>query len=413
MSVTLYGYQRSAVERLQSGCILCGDTGSGKSITALAYYFEKECGGMLDGTLHGLDIDYIPMREPKDLYIITTAQKRDKKEWDIELAPFLLRPGEKQDLYSIRVVVDSWNNIAKYKDIRDAFFLFDEQRVVGKGKWVQSFLNIARFNHWLLLSATPGDTWMDYIPVFIANGFYRNRTDFKRQHVVEVAYSPYFKVDHYINEGKLLRIRRMILVDMDYRREVTRHTETFRTEYDKEKYKRVLVDRWDIYEDLPIVNAGKCCYLLRRVVNSDPSRIQKLDELLQEHPRIIVFYNYDYELDILRSYPYSREVEIAEWNGHLHQPIPASDCWLYFVQFAAGAEGWNCILTDTLVFYSESYSYKAMHQAAGRIDRLNSPFKDLYYYHFTTTSTIDRAIARSLSMKKNFNEKSFLGDKYA
>lgn len=413
MAVTLYGYQRSAVERLQSGCILCGDTGSGKSITALAYYFERECGGMLDGTLHGLDQDYIPMRSPKDLYIITTAQKRDKKEWDVELAPFLLRPGEKQDLYSIRVVVDSWNNIAKYKDVRNSFFLFDEQRVVGKGKWVQSFLNIARFNHWLLLSATPGDTWMDYIPVFIANGFYRNRTDFKRQHVVESAYSPYFKVDHYINEGKLMRIRRMILVDMDYRREVTRHTETIRTEYDKEKYKRVLVDRWDIYEDLPIVNAGKCCYLLRRVVNSDPSRIRKLDELLQEHPKMIVFYNYDYELDILRSYPYSRKVELAEWNGHLHQPIPASESWLYFVQFAAGAEGWNCILTDTLVFYSESYSYKAMHQAAGRIDRLNSPFKDLYYYHFTTVSTIDRAIARSLGMKKNFNEKSFLGDKYA
>ena len=73
---------------------------------------------------------------PKDLYIITTAKKRDTLEWEGELSPFLLSTNPDVNLYQNKVVIDSWNNISKYKDITDAFFIFDEQRVVGSGTWV-------------------------------------------------------------------------------------------------------------------------------------------------------------------------------------------------------------------------------------------------------------------------------------
>lgn len=400
MSIQLRDYQKEAIDRLQNGSILCGGVGSGKSRTSLAYYF-KECGGGWEE-----DGSYIPMKKPKDLYIITTARKRDTKEWDIELCPFLMATDPSLSLYGdqMKVVIDSWNNIGKYKYIQDAFFIFDEQRVVGSGSWVNSFLKIAKFNDWILLSATPGDTWQDYIPVFVANGFYKNRTEFNREHVVYSRYTKYPKVERYLNTGRLIRLRNRILVDMDFERQTISHHEDVYVRYDISKYKDAMRTRWDPYKNEPMQQASNLCYVLRRIVNEDESRQKALLELYERHPRMIIFYNFDYELDILKGIHYGDDVDIAEWNGHAHQPIPDSDRWVYLVQYNAGAEGWNCIRTDTIVFYSQNYSYKIMQQSAGRINRLNTPYSELYYYHLKTRSGIDLAISKALNNKKKFNE---------
>lgn len=399
--ISLYDYQLDAVNRMKNGCILCGGVGSGKSRTSLAYYY-KEQGGIL-GTKN-----YIKMKYPKDLYIITTARKRDTLEWEGELAPFLLSKNPEVNFYKNKVVVDSWNNIKKYKEVHGAFFIFDEQRVVGSGTWVKAFLNIARKNDWILLSATPGDTWQDYIPVFVANGFYRNKTEFTREHVVYSRFTKYPKIDRFIGTGKLVRLRDSILVDMDFKRLTVSHHEDVYCSYDIPKYKEAMRKRWDPYKNEPIQQASGLCYVLRRIVNEDESRQVALLELFEKHPKMIIFYNFDYELDILKGIYYGKNVRIAEWNGHKHQPIPESNSWVYLVQYTAGAEGWNCIRTDTIVFYSQNYSYKVMQQASGRIDRLNTPYTDLYYYHLKSRSGIDLAIGKALSEKKQFNERKFV-----
>ena len=386
---------------MRNGCILCGDVGSGKSITAIGYYHVTQGGELNSAT-------FVPMEDPpKDLYIITTARKRDQKEWEGELSHFLLSTHPDINLYCNKVVVDSWNNIGKYADVKDAFFIFDEQRVVGSGAWVKAFLKITKVNEWILLSATPGDTWTDYIPVFLANGFYKNKTEFIREHIVYSRFSKYPKVDRYVNTGRLVRLRNRILVDMDFKRQTISHHEDVYVQYDISKYKDTMRNRWDYFKNEPIINASGLCYLLRKIVNSDESRQLSLLELFEKHPKMIVFYNFDYELDILKSLYYGEDVEIAEWNGHKHQPIPESDSWIYLVQYTAGAEGWNCIKTDTIVFWSQNYSYKIMQQSAGRIDRLNTPYTDLYYYHLKTRSGIDLAISRALRDKKKFNETKF------
>lgn len=398
--ISLYDYQLDAVNRMKNGCILCGGVGSGKSRTSLAYYY-KEQGGIL-GTKN-----YIKMKHPKDLYIITTARKRDTLEWEGELAPFLLSKNQEVNFYKNKVVVDSWNNIKKYKEVHGAFFIFDEQRVVGSGTWVKAFLNIARKNDWILLSATPGDTWQDYIPVFVANGFYRNKTEFTREHIIYSRFTKYPKIDRFVGTGKLIRLRDSILVDMDFKRLTVSHHEDVYCSYDIPKYKEAMRKRWDPYKNEPIQQASGLCYVLRRIVNEDESRQVTLLELFEKHPKMIIFYNFDYELDILKGIYYGKNVRIAEWNGHKHQPIPESNSWVYLVQYTAGAEGWNCIRTDTIVFYSQNYSYKVMQQASGRIDRLNTPFTDLYYYHLKSRSGIDLAISKALSEKKQFNERKF------
>lgn len=383
MKVELYPHQAEAIEKLHNGSILCGGVGSGKSRTALAYYWMRECQGSLSP---------LSRKKKPNLVIITTARKRDTGEWQAEADHFKLKP-----------VIDSWNNIKKYVDEVGSFFIFDEQRVVGSGAWVKSFLKITKRNHWILLTATPGDTWIEYIPVFIANGFYRSRTDFTQQHVIWARYSKYPKVNGYFNEGLLIRHRREVLVDMPYKKHTEENHINLYLPYDEEKSKNVIRMRWNPFTNEPIQDAGELCRCLRKIANEDPSRIETVKTILGEKKRAIIFYNFDYELEALRHLP----GQVAEWNGHKHECIPTTDSWAYLVQYNAGAEGWNCTTADTIIFFSQSYSYKQMIQAAGRINRMNTPYTNLYYYHLTSRSKIDTAISRALRAKKDFNEREF------
>lgn len=392
-AIELYDYQKEALLKLRTGSILCGGTGSGKSRVALSYYFSVVCNGVLN-----------PYKKPtrlKPLYIITTARKRDTKDWEEELIPFDISVGN-------GIVVDSWNNIKKYVDVVDAFFIFDEQRVVGSGKWARTFVKISKRNDWILLSATPGDTWMDYVSVFVANGYYKNRSEFVREHVLYNNYTTYPKIEKFVNTKKLFDIRNKILVPMNYtKRTVQHHIPTY-VDYDDALYKSIMKTRQNPYQNNePIRDAAALVYILRRLVNTDESRVEAVKELLQKNDRAVIFYSFDYELEILRSVCRSLGVPIGEWNGHVHNPLPRTKRWAYLVQYTAGCEGWNCTETDCLIFYSQSYSYKVMVQASGRIDRLTTPYKDLYYYHLQSRSGIDRAISGALSKKQTFNERAF------
>jgi len=597
----LYQHQKEAVGKLHNGSILRGEVGNGKSKVAVAYYMKNE--------------------KPCDIYVITTAKKRESLDWDREFVRYGI--GKKIDETVGGVLtVDSWNNITNYTEVYDAFFIFDEQRLIGSGAWSAAFIKIAKRNNWIMLTATPGDTWLDYIPVFVANGFYKNRTEFKREHVVYKPYTRFPKVERYVGVNKLVRYRNLITVEMPYQKHTVRNIKTVHVEYDPKLFERALKKRWHVYENRPLRNVAELFYVMRKVVNSDSSRLMAVTELMQKHPKLIVFYNFDYELEILRSlnrnsncqtlsldeidttlpihingmdqtqnqkeenkwqtkpqenslldsmnkngngpitsksgktlggkpiqdiqfeedeqklsphlisknslktsmnqqnknikndsenrnknntlsndtinitslsmdpkselqknkklelensmmnnssdsekswemdkcliqtpvYTTSlalesqtnsnslsnasavipilvnsnqeserttnttytldsgstyQNVEVAEWNGHLHQEIPKTDRWVYLVQYVAGAEGWNCVETDAMCFYSLTYSYKIWHQAFGRIDRLNTLFTDLYYYVLMSNSPIDKAISKSLAGKKSFNEKKF------
>ena len=382
--------QRKAVNRLKSGSILVGGTGSGKSRTALVYYFSKVCGGKIVDRFEEVK-KHIP------LYIITTAAKRDKKEWEEELKEFPI----------LQVKIDSWNNIKKYVDVENSFFIFDEQRVVGSGAWSKSFIKITKNNEWLLLTATPGDTWSDYIPVFIANGFYKNRTEFLRRHVVFSRYTNFPKVERYLETDRLEKLKSMIQIKMNIERNTIPHRINVVLDYDKDLYKDMSTNRWDFLEDKPIENASRYTQLQRRIVNGDKSRVEKLKEIIDTHQKLIVFYNFNYERDAILDLLDRIEIPFGELNGHAHTEIPESEKWVYLVQYNSGSEGWNCVKTNVIVFYSLSYSYRMTHQAAGRIDRRNTPFEDLYYYYFYSNSSIDKAILRSLEAKKDFNEKKY------
>lgn len=387
-------HQEEALKQMRDGKILWGGVGSGKSRVAVAYY-ELE-------------------HPHQDVYVITTAKKRDSKDWEGEFARIAVGKTQHSSFHGI-LTVDSWNNLDKYRNVKDAFFIFDEQRLVGSGTWVKAFLAIAKHNQWILLSATPGDTWLDYIPVFVANGFYKNRTQFKQEHVIYKPFSKFPKVDRYVGTARLQRLRNQILVYMRYETETVRHEKTVIVEHNERMLKEVLKNRWHLFKDRPIKDISELFAVLRRIVNEDPSRIRALMDILEQHPKIVVFYNFNYELDALKRMGddllYTLGINYSEWNGWRHEDIPTGDSWMYLVQYVAGAEGWNCVETDTIVFYSLTYSYKMWEQAHGRIDRLNSPFSDLFYYTLRSKAAIDTEIWRALKAKKSFYPKDILVEK--
>jgi hypothetical protein len=399
MLINLYDHQLEAIEKMKNGCVLKGGVGTGKSRTAIAYYYTKVCGGTIKTDAF---TETKEMTKPMDLYIITTAKKRDKKEWEGECAPFILSTTRAFSINEVEVKVDSWNNLKKYIDVENAFFIFDEQRLVGSGNWVKSFLKIAQNNKWIVLSATPGDTWMDYVPIFIANGYYRNRTEFIRTHVVYNNFSKFPKIDRYIEQGRLIKYRREVLVEMPYERHTRRNVQDVVVQYDKEIFQTLVEDRYNIFEDRPCKDINELFLVMRKIVNMDPSRFEAIIDIVQKHKKVIVFYNFNYELDILRMLGPALKIPLAEWNGHKHEEIPETDEWIYLVQYAAGSEGWNCVETDATVFYSLNYSYKINEQAKGRIDRLNTKFVELYYYILRSESLIDNAILKALKNKQNF-----------
>lgn len=402
-NVTLMPHQLTALEKMHDGCVLVGGVGSGKTFAAIQYFWDHH-------------------RE-KDLYVFTTARKRDDLDWqDTAILYGVGRDRLVRDdgiIYAGKIVVDSWNNITKYKDIENSFIIADEQRLVGSGTWSKAFIFMAKKNPWIMLSATPGDTWMDYATLFIANGFYKNITSFKREHVIYSPYTKFPKIDRYIGTSKLQDLEKRIVVEMPFERHTTRHIQTHYMDYDTEKLDRIIKDRWHIYEERPLNDMAEMLSCMKRLVNTDGSRVELIRDLMDRYGRLIIFYNFDYELEILRGLVGSGEPEegtdgfvSAEWNGHRHQPVPEGDKWVYLVQYTAGAEAWNCVRTDRIVFYSLQYSYKVFEQAQGRIDRLNTPYTDLYYDVLTSKSPIDQAIWRSLQGKKSFNERKFL-EKYS
>lgn len=395
--IKLYDYQIKAINELKNGSILCGGVGSGKSLTAIGYYLMM-CGSSTNEY-------YKKMTSPRDLYIITTAKKRDSLEWEKDLAVFAM--GEEENIHNVKVVIDSWNNIKKYDDVYGAFFIFDEQRVVGRGAWVKAFLKISSRNQWILLSATPGDTWSDYIPVFVANGFYRNRSEFCKKHCVYSRFAKFPKIDKYVGLIELRNHRDDVLVVMKDGRTTERQNVHMLVDYDRDLYETVYKERWNPWDEEPIAETGKLIYLMRRAVNANRSRALKVGEILKEKKRAIVFYNFSYELEILRNFLDSISYLYTEWNGEKHQEVPTGERWVYLVQYSAGCEGWNCITTDTVIFYSQNYSYRIVEQASGRIDRINTPYKVLYYYHLHSTASIDLAIHQCLEMKRDFNENAF------
>ena len=205
-----------------------------------------------------------------------------------------------------------------------------------------------------------------------------------------------------------MRNRRQILVPMVYKKVTERKRQLIYSEYNTDNYHKIMKERWNIFEDKPIENASELLQIIRKTVATDPDRKLNAKIMMDAHDRLIIFYNYNYERDVLIEIAEELGKEYFEWNGHAHEDIPDQEQWLYFVQYTAGAEGWNCISTNVIMFYSVNYSFRYMEQAEGRIDRINTPYNVLEYYYLTSHSQIEKDILSTVNRKKNFNASAWV-----
>lgn len=392
-------HQRDAIRKISNGNVVVGATGSGKSLVGLVYYYTN----ILEGSVE-------PFRKPTksvSLYIITTATKRDSLDWNSECAEFALSTNQEASVNGIKVVIDSWNNIKKYKDIRGGFFLFDEQKTTGYKRWSKIFIRIAKNNRWILITATPSDRWMDLLSVFIANGFYKNKRDFVNQHVTYNPYVKYPSITGYRNVNKLRILKKRIFVIIDYQSPSIIENKVISVDYDVDALTQIEKTEWNPFTDSPIINLSEFASVLRRSLNSHPSRINEAIRIRNTVKKLIVFYNFNFELEILK-HGYSG-IKIGELNGHRHDALPVGSDWVYLVQYNSGNEAWECFTTNHMLFYSLNYSFRIMTQAKGRINRLTSGFNYMYYYYLVSNHWLDKGIQKALNKKRDFNNKEILG----
>jgi hypothetical protein len=390
-------HQIPALSQLSNGSVLVGGTGSGKSYVGLAYFYTKVVGGSFDPPT-------LPSKKVP-LYIITTAMKRDSFDWEAEAGYFGISKHEDLSV-SGPMIVDSWNNIKKYVGIKKAFFIFDEQRTIGYGTWGRTFIKIARQNQWVMLTATPADSWMDLAPIFVAHGFFRNKTEFVYNHVVYSPYTKFPKIRRYLNTEYLESLKDKVFVVMKFDGRPKKHVHTIKVLYDKDKTKLITEKEWNEEQNRPIRNFSEQVSLLRKIINSHPSRVESVLRIHSVAKKIIVFYNFNFELYALKEAFNGLDIVVAEHNGHRHDPLPTGDNWVYLVQYMSGNEAWECHTTNYMVFFSLNYSYRITVQSMGRINRLNTPYEDLYYFRLVSDHKLDKSIDSALSKKKNFNIKS-------
>lgn len=364
---------------------------------AIVMFIEKIIGGSIDPPA-------LPT-EPVDLYVITTPKKRDDLDWPKEAARFGISTNPEASMGGITLIVDSWNNIKKHTKVQDAFFIFDEQRAIGSGVWSKSFIAIAKRNRWVMLSATPADRWMDLVPVFIAKGFYKNKTQFVREHVVYSPYTKYPSIRMYLDIPTLKRHRDETFVIMPFKRRTKTNIVDVPVMYDREATKLLKKTEWNPYKDYPIRNHPEYVHVLRRLIYSHASRISELIKIHIKAKRLIIFYNFNYELDIMRE-GFANLTEVSEHNGHNHDPVPTGDNWVYLVQYISGSEAWECFSTNHMAFYSANPSYRATIQAMGRINRMTTTYKNLYYYRLMSESAPDKGMMKSFGNKEDFNMRS-------
>ena len=378
--IKLLKYQEEAIQKLHSGSVLYGATGSGKSLTGLAYYMR--CWSHLD------------------LYIITTSKKRNAGEWEEEIAKLGCPPPK---------AIDSWNRLKNYRMVSDAFFLFDEHKVGGHGKWAQSMITIAKKNKWILLTATPGDVWDDYASIFIANEFVKNKTTWNEDFCIFDRISKYPKIIGYQREDVLKNMRDAVLVPMEYQSEKVPipYVIPYKVDHEEEAY--VLARRKSLRhpEMRAFRNTSAMFAYMRMNLPDKESKIQALADVLKKEPKAIIFYNFTPEKYEIENAARQVNIPFFQYNGQIKDNVPDGDTWVYAVQYTAGAEAWNCITCRTVIFYSMNYSYKVMTQAKGRIDRCNSPFDELHYYYFISPDfEIDQEILNALTRKEKFNEEA-------
>lgn len=144
----------------------------------------------------------------------------------------------------------------------------------------------------------------------------------------------------------------------------------------------------------------------RQLCNSKDKQQAFIDLINSINDRVVVFYNFDSELDTLKTLVKDRP--IAEVNGHTNteQIYHDNDNCVLFVQYQAGARGLNLQDGNKIIYYSLTLSSDLFEQSKKRIHRIGTKYP-CFYWILQTKDSVEESIYKSLNRQEDYNEELF------
>lgn len=141
--------------------------------------------------------------------------------------------------------------------------------------------------------------------------------------------------------------------------------------------------------------------------NSD--KIAALKDLIEStEDRLIIFYNFNGELEVLRDLCASVERPVSIICGNIKDlsSYEKSKDSVTLVQYQAGAMGLNLQKSNKIVYFTPPLSSEFFEQSKKRIHRIGQD-RTCFYYYLICSGSIEEKIYRTLAMRKDYTERLF------
>lgn len=391
----LYNFQRQLLNSIEENYIIAADTGTGKTMMAIHHYLKHNTG------------------EP--LLILAPPQKIKEGGWQREL-DFVASH------YNIEIPYDiiSYGVLSKrWKEYKDWFLVMDECHYVKnptsqRGK---AAINLTKQStNFLLLSATPSSNgWGDTIAYMIMFGYYKNKTQFLKEHAVynriDYGNGPVNVVSDYRDQEKLQKLYQSFSIKLAKEDCLDLPPLVFEKVHFKPSKEYNIIKKDRVLGEELFDNISKLQHGLRFYANQADKL--KYTEMLLEgtEENVIIFYNYKQENEELKKIAKKLKKKVFEVSGSKTN-LPDKEKWtslknsVTIVQYQAGAAGIELQYANIVIFHTPTYSYQDYEQALGRAYR-NGQTKKVTVYQYITKNTIETSIYQALAAKKDFTEELF------
>lgn len=378
--INLYSYQEEYFKHVKPNYIYDMDTGTGKTIMGLHHhqtYFKD-----------------------KPLLIVAPASKINEGGWQRTIDEHY--PNIEYDTCTYNMLGKKWS---QYKDW---FVIFDEcHRLKNScGVWGKAGYNLTKISAgFILLSATAiPNGWEDSINYFKMFGLAKNKTQFIRNEAITTMDYGYMEILGWKNENKLKNMWKSISRHLSKDEATDLPPLVFENVYFKASatYKTIKKDR--IYNDVLYDNQMKLRHGLRLNTNLK-NKIEYIKDFVDStNDNIIIFYNYDEELKLLKE---NIDKKTYLCNGSI-KDYPKKSEWdsikntVTLANYKSGSEAVEFTYANIIVYFSPTESYTEYYQSYGRCYR-NGQTKKVTAYKFITDNTIEADIYKALDSKQDFN----------
>ncbi|MBL0992197.1 MAG: DEAD/DEAH box helicase [Escherichia coli] len=413
----LFDYQKEAIENFESKPLNLSDVGTGKSYMSIGSYVKSECSKLLIICLAPKVNDFVEDSEIFNLNV-TALNKGTKKNKELL---------SESNLVAISFE-SSWRltELNKWVD-KDTFIIIDESHKVSVSKskvtkFVMGLSKRAKYNY--LCTATPVsngklENW--YPQLFISNVFRKPKKEFEQLFVIkqmrQMGSMRFMQITGYRNEHLLEQM--IDEASVKYKRDKGYLPEdyVYKTKkpamYNKLKKSRLYKDDNDLRVELD--NSSKLFNSLRQVshgflngiskqVSKEP--FERLDAILETHnnERVVIFYNYKWEAEMLKQLLDKLKRPYGEYNGSVKdlKPFKNNDNGVVLAQYKSASTGINdFVISNVMVFNSMPLSSTEYLQAKGRTDR-HGQDKTPLYYHIVPDTPIEKKIFSVVTNGKDF-----------